>query len=332
MPLTLITGPANAGKAGRVLDAYRAALDREPLLVVPRSEDVAYYQRELASRGAVFAGGVLLFAWLSREITRRAGTGGALAGPLLRRRLVEAALARCELSVLAGSAASPGFAPALVRLIDELQGEAVEPADLARAGDRAQTRELADVYAEYRAALERAGRVDDAGLARGAVAGLRAEPGLWGDTPVFLYGFDDFTGLELAAIEALAGVAGADVTASLTFEDDHPAFAGRRRTAERLRGLAASEERLPARAEYYAPAARAALHHLERRLFSGGESEAVDPGAAVELHEAGGERSEVELAAASVLALMGDGVPAREVAVVLREPEEQAEPVAGGVG
>src|SRR5437764_1806440 len=329
MPLTLITGPANAGKAGRVLDAFRAALDRDPLLVVPRFEDVVHYQRELAGRGAVFGGGVLRFAWLWREIARRTGTGAAPAGPLLRRRLVEAALARSELRVLAGSARSPGFAPALLRLIDELQAAAIEPEDVARGAARAQARELAAVYAEYRRALERAGRADDAALARGALAGVRAEPARWGGTPVFLYGFDDFTGLELEAIGALAGPVGADVTASLTFQDGHPAFAGRARTAARLRELSASEERLPARTEYYAPAARAPLHHLERRLFSGGESEAVDPGEAVELHEAGGERSEVELAAASVLALLRDGVPAREIAVVLREPEEPAELVAG---
>src|SRR2546421_6064497 len=114
MPLTLITGPANAGKAGRVLDAYRAALDREPLLVVPRFEDVARYQREIAGRGAVFGGGVLRFAWLWREIAERAGTRGALAGPLLRRRLLEAAVAGADLHAMAGSAAAPGFAPALL--------------------------------------------------------------------------------------------------------------------------------------------------------------------------------------------------------------------------
>jgi ATP-dependent helicase/DNAse subunit B len=331
MPLTLITGPANAGKAGRVLDAYLAALDREPLLVVPRFEDVARYQRELAGRGAVFGGGVLRFAWLWREIALRAGTSAALAGPLLRRRLLEAAIARAELRAMAGSAAAPGYAPALLRLIDELQGEAIGPADLAAAleGERAQARELGAVYSAYRAALDRAGRVDEAGLARAALAGLRATPERWRATPVFLYGFDDFTGLELQAIEALAADVGADVTAALTFEDDHPAFAGRARTALRLRSLAVTEERLPARAEYYLPAARTALHHVERTLFSSGSPARIDPGEAVALHEAGGERSEIELAAAAALDLLRAGVPAPEIAVVLRDPEDQAELVAG---
>lgn len=331
MPLTLITGPANAGKAGRVLDAYLAALDREPLLVVPRFEDVGRYQRELAGRGVVFGGGVLRFTWLWREIALRTGTGGALAGPLLRRRLLEAAIARTELRAMAGSATAPGFAPALLRLIDELQGEAIGPPDLAAAlgSDRVQARELVAVYSAYRAALERAGRVDEAGLARGALAGLRAAPERWRGAPVFLYGFDDFTGLELKAIETLAADAGAQVTAALTFEDEHPAFTGRARTALRLRALAGSEERLPARAEYYMPAARAALHHTERALFSADSPARVDPGEAVTLHEAGGERAEVELAAAAALDLLRAGVPAPEIAVVLRDPEDEAELVAG---
>ena len=331
MPLTLITGPANAGKAGHVLGAYGEARDREPLLVVPRFEDVAHYQRELADRGAVFGGRVLRFAWLWREIARRAGTGGLPAGPLLRRRLVEAAIAGTRLRAMASSARAPGFASALLRLVEELAGEAVGPAELGAAlgDDRAQARELTALYTAYRAGLQRAGRVDEAGLAGAALAAMRAAPAGWGDTPVFLYGFDDFTGLELEAIELLAGAAGADVTTSLTFEAEHPAFAGRARTAARLRELAVVERRLDARAEYYAPAARTALHQIERGLFSGTPIDRVGPADAVVIHEAGGERSEIELAAAAVLDLLRDGVPAREIAVVLRDPAQQAELVAG---
>jgi len=40
VPLTLVTGPANAEKAGFVLGAYRAALEEEPILVVPTFADV----------------------------------------------------------------------------------------------------------------------------------------------------------------------------------------------------------------------------------------------------------------------------------------------------
>ena len=50
MPITLITGPANAGKAGVVMDALRAhrARGRRPLLVVPTLADVERYRLELA--------------------------------------------------------------------------------------------------------------------------------------------------------------------------------------------------------------------------------------------------------------------------------------------
>ena len=72
--------------------------------------------------------------------------------------------------------------------------------------------------------------------------------------------------------------------------------------------------------DHYAPESRTALHHLERRLFEDAPAERVDPGAAVSFHSAGGERAEVELAAARVLQLLRDGVVPGDVAVVFRDP------------
>ena len=73
MPLTLVTGPANAAKAGEVLGGLRARLGEVPILVVPAFQDVEHAQRELAERGAVFGARVLRFEWLFREIAERAG-------------------------------------------------------------------------------------------------------------------------------------------------------------------------------------------------------------------------------------------------------------------
>ena len=81
MPLTLVTGPANAAKAGYVLERLREVLHREPLLVVPTSADVAHYQRELAAGGVVFGAEVLTFARLVRELGRVAGVGARPLGP-----------------------------------------------------------------------------------------------------------------------------------------------------------------------------------------------------------------------------------------------------------
>jgi len=40
MPLTLLAGPANAGKVALLLDRYLADIDREPVLIVPNRADV----------------------------------------------------------------------------------------------------------------------------------------------------------------------------------------------------------------------------------------------------------------------------------------------------
>src|SRR3954471_21871798 len=128
VPLTLVTGPANAEKAGHVLAAYRAALDREPLLVVPTLADVERYLRELAADGAVFGVQVMRFAWLEREIAGRSGVTGRPLGALARERVAAAAVAGARLDRLAASAATPGFLPAFLRLVDELEEQRVTPA------------------------------------------------------------------------------------------------------------------------------------------------------------------------------------------------------------
>src|SRR4051794_33074210 len=99
MPLTLVTGPANAAKAGWVLGAFREALERagsarlgapEPLLVVSTSADVEPYQRELALSGTVFGGEVMTFDRLLGAIAQRAGYSGRALGRVAQARVVAA--------------------------------------------------------------------------------------------------------------------------------------------------------------------------------------------------------------------------------------------------
>ena len=76
MALTLITGPANAAKAGAVLERLRAVLSRDPVLVVPTAADAGHYSRELAGAGLVFGADVWTFGRLMGDIARRCGFGG----------------------------------------------------------------------------------------------------------------------------------------------------------------------------------------------------------------------------------------------------------------
>src|SRR5947209_3869550 len=329
MPLTLVLGPANSAKAGEVLGAFGAARRRGALLVVPTARDADAYSRELAAEGAVLGGSVVTFSGLAREIASRVGYQQTCVSELQRQRLLRRALERTELVTLAESASAPGFAAAALELIAELERSLISTGRFAQAlnawadGDEWRVRygrEIASIYRNYTRQLERLGRVDAEVYAWRALDELRSAPGRWGATPVFFYGFDDLTPLERDAIETLARIAGAEVTVSLTYEPGRAALAARAEVVEELRALAERVLELPALDTHYD---QPALHFLERRLFERTD-ERVDPGAAVRLLEAGGERTEVELVAAEVLELLRASVQAEEIAVVYRSLDGSA--------
>jgi ATP-dependent helicase/DNAse subunit B len=331
VPLTLVTGPANAEKAGYVLAAYRAALEDEPLLVVPTFADADHYRRELAAAGAVFGVRVVTFSGLMGEIAKRAGIGGRPLGRLARERVAAAAIEGTKLQALAASAATAGFAHALLRLVDELEERRLSPgrwwAAMREWGEREPARaayaeELARLYGAYRDRLEALGRRDRILHDQAALDALRVDPARWRRTPVLVYGFDDLTPRQRDAVETLAQHAEAPVTVSLAYEPGRAAFAGRGDTFQELMALGPEHVELPPRAEHYA---RPALHALERSLFEPAPAKRPDPGDALLLLEGGGERAEIELVAAHVARLVRDhGYAPDDIAVVLREPRDHA--------
>jgi ATP-dependent helicase/nuclease subunit B len=333
MSLTLVLGPANAAKAGEVLGAYEQATRRgdSPILVVPTAADAAHYDRELSDRNPLI-GRTLTFPALATEIAVRTGYGERRLSELQRTQILRRAIERLGVEVLERSSAATGFAAAAGALIAELQRELVTPQRFvvamqawARQDERraAYAGEVAGLYLAYVLELDQLRRVDRELYAWRALDRLRAEPGAWGATPVFFYGFDDLTALERDAIETLARIAGADVTVSLTYEPGRPALSARATVVEELRAVAASVRELPALADHYEPGARAVLHHVERGLFEP-PGERLDPGDTVVLLEAGGELAEAELIASEVRALLQAGVAASEIAIVCRSLQRSA--------
>ena len=308
-----------------MLGRFAAAANRGAILVVPTAADADHYSRELAQSGAVL-GSVLTFSGLAFEIADRAGYSARRLTKLQRERVLERALEGTELRAVREAASTKGFASAAGELIAELERSLVTPQRFAAAmatwadedpRRRGYARDVAAIYSGYAARLEELGRVDGELYAWRALDALRAAPTRWGAEPVFFYGFDDLHPLERDAIETLARIVGADVTVSLTYEAGRVALQARAEVVEELRPLAERVIELPASAEHYDPGSRAALHHLERELFEP-EPERIDPGRAIALLEAGGERAEAELAAAEVLELLHAGVPGEEIAVVYR--------------
>jgi ATP-dependent helicase/DNAse subunit B len=347
MPITLITGPANAGKAQLLLEATRghAAHGLDPLLVVPTRADVDGYRLELAEAGLVFGVRVERFGGLIGEVIARAVRGPGTACGLLCREPLSAAMRERVLGELAArhwparGASGRGMARALGELVLELQAARIGPQRLLEAIDAirqmpggpgevqrrraaaARMLDLADVYSRYREALSTLGRLDPELRATAALDELRRAPELWRQTPVLLYGFDDLTALQLDAIETLGVIVDAPVTVSLAYEAGREAFAGRALAFQALAPLAHEHKVLPSRAEHYAPCSRQALHHLERSLFEPLDGlEPIASDGAVLLLEGGGERAELELVAVEIRALLDHGFKPEEIALVHRSP------------
>jgi len=325
MALTLVLGPANSAKAGEILGAYGAAARRGAVLVVPTTLDARHYARELAAAGVVL-GSVITFDGLAGEIARRAQYLGRRLSDLQRQRVLDRVLAADRMQTLAASAGGRGFRIAAGELISELERGLVTPQRFtaglrvwAQADERRgpYANDLAGIYRDYARELERLDRVDRDLYAWRALDALRAAPGRWGTDAVFFYGFDELTALERDAVETLSRIAGADVTVSLTYEPGREALIARAEAVEELRPIAERVIELPALDEHYAPASRAALHHLERSLFEPGP-ERIDPGETITLLEAGGERAEAELVAGKVTELLSGGLRGEEIVIVYR--------------
>ena len=135
MPISVIYGPPNSGRAGAIRARLGESLGREPVLVVPTADDAARFERELVSDGGALLGAsIQTFRRLTDEIA--AATGAPIRAPLSdaqRLALVRSAARDAELRVLSASRRQPGFAPALDRLLSELQAALVTAEDLAAA-------------------------------------------------------------------------------------------------------------------------------------------------------------------------------------------------------
>src|SRR4051794_22931894 len=168
--LTLITGPANAGKVALLLRRYLEALSREPYLIVPNRPDVDRVERELLAVQPALLGGAIgtfddLFQLVARDgASRRIASDAQRA--LIARRAVAAT--RASMNGLGRSARFGGFADALLTCVGELESGLVEATDLDGG--------LASLYSAYPAGLERLGLWGRRLLRRGGAPGPPGGP------------------------------------------------------------------------------------------------------------------------------------------------------------
>ena len=312
VPLSLLAGPANAGKVALLLERYLGALEADPILIVPNRPDVDRAERELLRRSGALVGGTIgtfddLFARIARGNGAHRPVISQAQRTLLLRRLTSRAQGR--------SARFSGYADSLGSTLSELESALLEPGELEG--------ELADLYAAYREELDRLGLWDRELERRHAAERAAGDLAAWDPTPVFAYGFEDLTGAEWALLEALA--ARADVTVSLPYEPGRDAFASLSRTAEDLSRLADGRiEELPPGPEARTPV----LAHLERDLFEDAQPErSPELDGSLRFLEGAGIRGTLELVADEILTLLRDGTPAEEIAIVCPSLERWRAPL-----
>jgi ATP-dependent helicase/DNAse subunit B len=322
MSLNLIHGPPNSGRAGLIRRRFGDVLDRDPVLVVPTIDDVYSFERELCEDGAVLGAAVITFASLFRAVATAAGAPpGAELTPAQRLGAVSAAIAerRDDLGPLRRSALRPGFAPALERLLGELQEAGLEPADMEASAESLESSaylaDIAALFSGYAEVRDRLGRIDPHGIAREAIRLLRSSGSSWRQRPVYLYGLDDLTRNQLDLIGALAAVT--EVTVALPFEEGNAALAARSSLLESLRevGVASETQTEPDPANTDSPL----LFHLERS-FGAPEPARRQPDPSLAILRSAGERGEAEAIGAEVAKLIAAGADPAEIAILLRDP------------
>jgi ATP-dependent helicase/nuclease subunit B len=320
MALTLIAGPANAGKVALLLERYLDALSREPVLIVPNRSDVDRVERELlAHTGALVGGQIGTFDDVFRRLADAVADRRPVATEAQRALIVRRVLARSRLNGWTRSARFAGFADGLAATLGELESGLVEADELAG--------ELGAVYGEYRGELDALGLWDRDLERRHAAERLAGELGSWDGRPVFAYGFEDLTGAQWALLQALAGRA--EVMVSLPYEPGRPAFASLERTAADLSELARPRiEELPPRPEVRPPA----LAHLERALFSESRSDPPELDAGIRFLEGAGRRSTLELVADELLGLIRSGTAPEQIALVCPRVERLRAPLETALG
>jgi ATP-dependent helicase/DNAse subunit B len=322
--LSLLAGPANAGKVALLLERYLARLEDEPYLIVPNASDVDRVERDLLDRcGCLFSGTIGTFDDLFRSLVRNDPAQRPIATDAQKALIVRRALGAASLNGLARSARTGGFADTLLATLGELESGLLDPADLE--GD------LAGLYAGYRTELDRLELWDRDLLRRRAAERIASDLDAWHGEPVFAYGFEDLTGAEWALLEALSGRT--EVQVSLPYEPGRVAFASLRRTVDDLAALADGriEELAPRSAEYAHPA----LAHLERALFDESPPPPPELDQAVRFFEGAGRRGTLELVGEELLALIRSGVAPERIALVAPSVDQWRAPletVLGGLG
>ncbi len=327
MAAHLYVAPAGKGKTAFVLRTAREmARDLQSIvrIVVATHLQARSCRRRLADAGGAIGVRILTFDRLYAECLAAAGESYTELTDPIQYRLIGALARQVPLQHYASLVSYPGFAQAIRDLIAELKAAMIGPDVFAEAtanlSNGPRLTELALLYGAYQDRLQTEQWADREGLGWLAVKVVqeKAPRDLKQWRMIAFDGFDNFTSVQLALMQALA--AGAEsVIVTLTGSADevpraiaHRRFQHTRQQIETALGIQAAS--LP-QAE---PAQVPALIHLEAGLF-GGLCGKVETDGAVEVLEAPDRAAEVRYALRWLKArLVEDGLYPVDIALLAR--------------
>lgn len=312
MPLTLVTGRANAGKS-RVLDeALReaACAGREGTLCLPAYPDVVRARRAYAARGPALGVTVTTLDSWAAALWAIRGDGRALVTAAQRNALVRRALASAGGESLAAVAQRPGTVGLVSRVALAMDGQPERvPASGVATG-------ILGALRAYRNALSREGLMEPAEAWR--VLGDTCEE-RWFPGPVCLAHFTDLSAAQERLILS-AAAARADVLVAITWEEG---FAPTRASDGLVERLRPGARMIEVGGGAHTPSVEltyVASHMFLERVRAPG----VPADGDVRLSVAEGAEAESDRVAGELLRAIDDGFEPAHIAVVYRRPAEHA--------
>jgi RecB family exonuclease len=318
--LTLILGPANSGKLGRVLNWWESRLASHPLVVVPTGPDARSLSAEMAQRAGTLVGQspATTFDGLVRLLL---GRSPRYAGDFERSLLISQLLSDSPPQTPGFSARFPGVVAVVGSLLEQLGDSGRPPQEIEQALDRWASEDedsallaadIRELSAAYRGLRDRMGLSDRSDSLREALSAA----GSW-ERPLALYGFTSFTLAQRRLITVLAQA----TEVVLVFDHERSRLRGLTSQSELAAWQALAShtvELTPQTLAYTSPA----IAYLERHFMDDGHRPEPPPawanGEGVRFLLASGQRNEAELAVAQVADLIRSGLRPGEVAVVVR--------------
>ncbi|HTM53843.1 MAG TPA: PD-(D/E)XK nuclease family protein [Pirellulales bacterium] len=336
--VTILMGPAGAGKTARLLAAYRKSLAEGPpgcaLWLAPTHRAVAVARARLLEEGLAGCASPNCFTFehfAARILSASALDVRPVSSPLARqilRGVIQQACGDGALRYFSPTAETPGFVDLVSSFVQELKRLEIWPEEwLAACGPRPsdKDRELHELYHRYQTVLLKNRLYDPPGRAWLARERLREADGppFSNLRSVFVDGFSDFTRTEHEMLEILAARV-ESLTISLADEpgdERGDLFAKTRHT------LAELTQRHPGlrRVELERGEIQNAFGHLELNLFANPRRVQIhEEPRGIEIVPAAGGIEEIETVARRVKRLMveGDGegqsVAPEDILVVFR--------------